>query len=234
MSTNTELIRRKFERIGARAKTLEGWFRIDIKKDRKGDYFEIRVPRDPEVVIEPIDVRPNLRHLLLLVRQFGSKDKFLCGHDERHWFVASVPRVGVSTVVTALNALKPREVIQAERRKGIGTRDRLRRRNEAFIRQGEWFFVPVPNLYVREQSIRRNEPLRRGFGSKPHMCEEVCRSFASPLDSGFDWVFVRRTAANVFARGRVWHPDHKTVFLEGWHQVFMNTEQRASNVAFLD
>lgn len=234
MSTDTELIRRKFERIGARAKTREGWFRIDIKKDRKGDYFEIWVPRHPDVAIEPIDVRPNLRHLLLLVRRFGSKDKFLCGHDERHWFVAPANMTGVSNVVTALESLKPREVREAERRKALRTRDRLRRRNEAFIRQGEWFFVPVPKLHFSREWIERNAPLRRGSGSKPHMCEEVCRSFASPLASGWDWIFVRRTAANIFARGRVWHPDHKTVFLEGWHQVFMNTERRESDVAFLD
>ncbi|HKV94944.1 MAG TPA: hypothetical protein VJW20_20530 [Candidatus Angelobacter sp.] len=43
--------------------------------------------------------------------------------------------------------------------------------------------------------------------------------------------------AHVFVRGTVRHPDHKTIFLEGWHEVLMNTETRAAamrNVAFLD
>ena len=31
------------------------------------------------------------RHLLLLVRDGDEKSKFLCGYDERHWFVAAVP-----------------------------------------------------------------------------------------------------------------------------------------------
>jgi len=41
----------------------------------------------------------------------------------------------------------------------------------------------------------------------------------------------------VYVRGRVWHPDHKTVHLDGWHRVFMNTEnesQARRNVVFLD
>jgi len=40
-----------------------------------------------------------------------------------------------------------------------------------------------------------------------------------------------------FVRGTVRHSDHKTIFLEGWHEVFMNTETQAAamrNVAFLD
>ena len=33
----------------------------------------------------------NDRHLLLLVKTPVAKDRFLCGHDEREWFVAAVP-----------------------------------------------------------------------------------------------------------------------------------------------
>ena len=81
---DAELIRRKFERIGARAITREQWlFRIDIRNDRRGEYFDIALPEDAEAVVEPIDVRPGIRHLLLLVKQFDNKNKFLCGHDER-------------------------------------------------------------------------------------------------------------------------------------------------------
>ena len=38
-------------------------------------------------------------------------------------------------------------------------------------------------------------------------------------------------------RGRVRHSDHATIKLDGWHQVFMNTENEAASsefVAFLD
>jgi hypothetical protein len=41
----------------------------------------------------------------------------------------------------------------------------------------------------------------------------------------------------VYARGRVWHPDHATVLLRGWHRVLLNEEKKASwsqQVVFLD
>ena len=41
----------------------------------------------------------------------------------------------------------------------------------------------------------------------------------------------------VFVRGKVRHPDHKTIVLHGWHQVLMNTETQAvamRHVAFID
>ena len=55
---------------------------------------------------------PKKRHLLLLVRNTADKpqlDRFLCGHDEREWFVAAVPG-GASQVRQAMDALQPPEV----------------------------------------------------------------------------------------------------------------------------
>ena len=52
----------------------------------------------------------------------------------------------------------------------------------------------------------------------------------------WDWRQMRREPT-VYVRGRVWHPDHKTIVLECWHQVMMNTEGMAPgfrNVVFLD
>jgi hypothetical protein len=48
---------------------------------------------------------------LLLVRGAGEKRKFLCGQDERHWFVAAIPESApVGTVRQAKEALKPPDV----------------------------------------------------------------------------------------------------------------------------
>ena len=47
---------------------------------------------------------------------------------------------------------------------------------------------------------------------------------------------MRRNAA-VYVRGRISHPDHKTIILDGWHRVLMNTENEAPgnrHVVFLD
>ena len=60
-----------------------------------------------------------------------------CGHDERHWFVAAVPETAaVSTVATAMEALKPVDVRRLQRQVAVKPRKLNRRRNEVFVRQG--------------------------------------------------------------------------------------------------
>ena len=59
---------------------------------------------------------------------------------------------------------------------------------------------------------------------------------ANPKAAGWGWRQMTRDPA-FYARGRVWHKDHKTVVLEGWHRVAMNTEREAPfapRVVFLD
>lgn len=234
-------------------------FSLDVREDRKGAFFELCIPPENTPQIQVLEVRPELRHLLLLVRQEGRKDKFLCGHDERHWFTCAVPGSSVSNVKTALLALKPPQVLAAETSLYLRGHERLRRRNRAYLRQGEWFFLPEPDLVVNEGLILRDEPIRRGSG-KAHWCQELYRSggelvYVSPkhprgLTFGeyqkllernssavkWNWRSMYRNAG-VFVRGRVSHPDHATIVLGGWHQVLMNTEHQAAaaqNVAFLD
>ena len=61
------------------------------------------------------------------------------------------------------------------------------------------------------------------------------------LDSNPDakyWGWTRMTRnATAYVRGRIWHPDHKTVVLDGCHRVLINTENQAPGeraVVFLD
>ena len=78
--------------------------RIDIRLDGRGEYFDLRFAGGEGVVeLEVIDARPRDRHLLPLARIGEDKSKFLCGHDERHWFVAAIPEAarGVTGVVAA-------------------------------------------------------------------------------------------------------------------------------------
>jgi hypothetical protein len=260
----------KFARIGARMKVADrsarrtraaaGVVSLDIGEDRDGEYFEIvRSPSaDPEVAV--LDVQPGERHLLLLVRDGQEKQKFLCGHDERHWFVAAVPESApVGTVRQAKEALKPPEVLAAQSREGLRARARNQRKNAAYRRQGEWFFLPVPDFHADESLVLRNEPMRRG-GGKPHWVDfcyrtggetvHVCPRHpngvvateyrliltANPRAKSWGWQTMRRNAG-VFVRGRIRHADHDTIVLHGWHQVLMNTESQAKamqNVAFLD
>lgn len=256
----------KFERMGARVKIHPvpvrlGPVVIDIERDKDGEYFDVGVR--PDVDLQVVDVQPKYRHLLLLVRdpaekKTTEKSKFLCGHDERHWFVAAVPEVpGVRDVQTAMDALKPPEVWQAIEKKGVSRKAYNTRHNDAFVRQGEWFFIPVDTLNTRRLTVLHHEPISRGRG-KSHWCEYLARSggqtvMVSPyaptgltveayenLDEDtrkrFRWRAMQRDAT-VYVRGYVRHPDHKTIWLRTWHRVVMNTEARAkamAHVAFLD
>jgi hypothetical protein len=265
---DTEFLVNRFALIGARAQFRETvnnrWRRetagIDIGSDERGEFFDVRLARGDSIEYEVADLRPDMRHLLLLGRREGKKEKYLCGHDERHWFVCAVPGVSVSGVLTAMESLQPPFVRRAVSVNLKRHKTRLRRRNEAFVRQGEWFFVPAPRLVVPEWLVLRNEPLSRGGGSKPHMCQFAYRTGGTSV-----WVSVRyplglsdaqhakllatepkarrwnwqRMARDpeVYVKGRVWHLDHKTVVLQGWHRVAMNTEREAPfarNVVFLD
>jgi hypothetical protein len=255
-------LRRRFQRIGAEVHIRnEPWLgmpTIDVVRDRRGEHFTISFEgRGPKVGLEVVDAWPAERHLLLLVRNGEEKSKFLLGHDERHWFVAAIPEDarGVSGVAAAMKALQPEVVQDAVRRKR--PKDLLSRRNAAFVRQGEWFFVPEPTLVVDENLVLHDEPLSRGFGSE-HWMENAFRRggetvYVSRLYprglTGLElkalpegvrrreqWTEMVRDA-EVFARGRIRHPDHATIVLRGWHRVAMNTEQRARamrHVAFLD
>jgi hypothetical protein len=128
------------------------------------------------------------------------------------------------------------------------------------VRQGEWFFLPAPGLDFDPSVVLKNEPISRGSGSKPHICQfasrtggqtvMVCRRYpagvsqveyqkilaTNPDARAWNWR-VMRSNALVYARGTVRHPDHKTILLRGWHRVLMNTEGEAPgarHVVFLD
>ena len=266
-------IERHFESMGARFKlTHEAKFprarlldyAMDIDHDSRGSFFALRVPKVLESSLD-VSVMQTLkhdRHLLLLVRkedtQQNVKDRFLCGHDERHWFVAAVPG-GASSVNQAKEALKPAQVRVAQSQAGLAQAKRNSRKNRAFRRQGEWFFVAEPALVVSAKLILHDEPLSRGNGSKPHIVAEVYRTGGEvvyvhgryPAGVSADeqrrilnrgetrqneWRMMTRNAG-VYARGTVRHADHEVITLHNWHRVFMNTESQSrtmANLAFLD
>ena len=266
---NAHPIERHFARIGARARLSAGAHRrlrtngvsIDIGRDGDGEFFDVALasPTPAELIV--LDVQPASRHLLLMAADGTGKHKFLCGHDERHWFVAAVPESrAASTVATAMEALKPDVVRFEQSRRRVKPRLRNRRRNEAFVRQGEWFFVPLPlGTKVNESVILRDERLQRGAG-KPHIVDELVRDGGQavyvsnaypngltpreymklisrrPELRSIGWVIQRRNP-RAFVRGKVRHPDHKTIKLDNWRLVVMNTETESAamqHVAFID
>jgi len=265
---NKESIEKHFAKMGARAKvrdlTAGRWgsartHTLDVRTDKKGEYFDIGLNSEENPDFQIINVDPNDRHLVVLVKDsVGNKERFLCGHDERSWFVAAVPG-GANTVWEAKEALKPQAARESQNQKGVRKQKRNKRHNEGYIRQGEWFFIPCPNLDVDDKLIIRNEPIRRGRG-KAHMVEEVIRQNGEtvytcykypdglsqkkyeeviakdPSAAKLPWRTMVRNA-QVYCRGKVSHPDHATIELPFWHRVIPNTESDAPwmrSMTFLD
>lgn len=267
---NTDSVAKHFARMGARFRPVQPdltsfrrWtldYTLDLAHDKRGQIFELCATpaKLAELDVQVLQCGKAERHLLLLVKTGETKDRFLCGHDEREWFVAAVPG-NASNVVQAKLALQPAGVRNAADDAGLSLRERIRRHNRAFLRQGEWFFVPASGLRVDPKLVLKNEPIRRGAG-KPHMVAEVFRTggerilicnrhpngvseneykqilASTPGAERWGWQRRVRNAA-VYARGSVRHRDHATLTLHDWHQVLMNTEsntRQMANVAFID
>ncbi len=263
---NIELLKKPFRKIAA--DVMEGGFvrprwgrpesgvyRIDVRDG----IFQIAARED--VVINVVDLKTNERHLLLNVTETTTrqKHKFLLGFDERDWFVAAVPEkyTWVKNITDAKNVLKPLAVTMAERQ--LHKASKNIRKNKAWVRQGEWFFIPDTTLEVTANLIRKNEAISRGNGSKPHIVDEIYRErgevvyVSAKYPAGISEAHYRKLISqkpakrmefrimmknsNVYAKGCVRHADHATIFLDGWHRVLMNTEAEAksrTNLAFLD
>ena len=166
----------------------------------------------------------------------------------------------VGTVRQAKEALKPAEVRLAQALRGLRSEARNRRTNAAYVRQGEWFFIPAGDQAVEEKLVLRNEPLVRGNGGKPHWAEfcyrtggetvYVCGRYPNGVTGG---EYQRILADNPKAKGWGWRATGATPasVCPGPHQasrprhdyparlapVLMNTENQSKamrNVAFLD
>ena len=250
-----EQLTKHFASIGARAKyqpaRRETDLVFDIRTDDHGEHFLIRrglkAPR-----LELLQKLPKDRHLLLYATD---GHRYLCGHDERHWFVADVDSPA-STVQAAKRALIPQAIRQQI--EGIHPEIIDRRRNVVFHRQGEWFFIPV-HLEINPVLIMKNEPIQRDRRSKPHFCQELYRvggqlvyfvrngmttttltdeevEQKKAADPGFHRKIIRTMVRNpeMYARGTVRHPDHATILLREWHRILLNAERVNDTIQWFD
>lgn len=230
---------------------------VNVLTDQKhGEHFVISATSDAPA-FRVLNADPDARHLVLHIAGPEGGERFLCGHDERHWFAAAVGE-RVSTVRDAKRALLPKALRQAV----LSDRTINTRHNGTFKRQGEWFFVPINFDPLKEwgqfETILTNEPLLRNRNAKPHMCSEVVRFGGTPVVlykgteytlSAWDTFLAALRAANgrlvgqvlnvvkdpeVYVRGPIRHPDHATLDLPGWHRVYANAEMRSENLSFYD
>ena len=150
-----------------RAPTLE----VDVDFDQCTEFFALTINPWLRNDVAVLDARD--RHVLM---RAGSTSKLLLGHDERHLFVVSVPNgASVSNVRGAMEALKPEVVNRKQVSRNVKWADRNRRRNRGFVRQGEWFFVPIDVVpQLRRITVQYKVPLPRMVSaSAPHTCDEL-------------------------------------------------------------
>lgn len=124
------------------------------------------------------------------------KNHLLVGRDETDIFIAGLPKQ-VKTVEQAHEVLRPPTVDDGE------------------LRQGEWYFVPVPEEEQRDFEIRAEYGMKCGVplerNSSHHAASRI------------------RYGSEIFVRGyiydnRVGH--HKPLFLTQWHRAVRNREVR--------
>jgi hypothetical protein len=252
---------------------------INVARDKKDEHFVLTIhPKltDEDIEITVLDVDTNLKQMLLLIRnpeltdeatrRVGSRfssgilevnrkkmvvNRLLVGHDEMHWFVAGV--TSSTTIKQAFSVLRPETVTRVMHQKGVKDKLWKKRKNKGFIRQGEWFFVPVDFTPDKFTIIHKNEPINRR-GGKAHMVAEIVRTGGETvyadrngavltvegyqmLDASKKIGYQQRVrGARVLARGKVRHPDHHVIELKGWHEVHLSSEHTmASGInAFID
>jgi len=266
---STTLLEKKFSEMGARVKLrpieqrtargLDGKVFLDVKRDSEGEYFDIQTSDLSDLSI--VDVQKKDRHLLLMGRDENKKPlKFLCGHDERHWFCAAVPG-SPNTVFQAKEKLKPAELRNLEagniKSKNVHKRVRKLMDGRRVLRQGEFMFIPQPNFKIDEKNpltiIHKNERLsQRG---NPHIAQYLYRVGGTNVyvrgsqvltleaynrlskNDKIGWRSANQDAIP-YVKGKVSHPEHTTIYLgDVWHKVVVNTESQAPGgkaVKFVD
>jgi hypothetical protein len=125
---------------------------------------------------------------------------YLCAMDEGSYFISLLPRK-VTSITKAFQALKPREVIKAEKAGVKGVK---------VVRQGEWFFIPV-NKVIKEKEFAKQSALPATVeSSNQHVCKRLVK-----------------VNGEYFVKGRVRHigrfgkGQHKTVILgDGKNDVY--------------
>lgn len=278
---DTSVLEQRMKELGARViinnnnmlRKDQAPITMNVRTDNKGEHFVMNVnqhKKENGIDLQVLDFSKPLIQMLVMVKEPIIRDgkivdyrnnKLLCGHDERHWYVASVKEEAVN-IKSAFESLKPAPVLEVQKKKRLRANKRNKRHNPAFKRQGEWFFIPIDfEPEYNPYEIHRNEPIQR-VGGSPHRVEEVLRyggekvyvylgkkvysekeyeAFmkTNPMNVSSrpirqsDFV-IRYRNARVLGRGTVRHRDHKTLHLKGWHEIHLSTESRTNVNSFLD
>jgi hypothetical protein len=94
MAPMRDHIHRQFRHIGARARlshpTVGSAVAVEVRRDRRGQYFDVRMPRTASAAV--LNANKLRRHLLLLVSVEGRKSRFVFTRHRDEWLVSPVVR----------------------------------------------------------------------------------------------------------------------------------------------
>ncbi len=196
-----------FECLGHASINLEKMKVIDITKDVSGgsrpgqkdfDNFEKNIPQGATYSEyrggdDDEEIREKTYHRAgsMLVRHEGVS--YICGQDEDSYFVSKL-KTNPRNVEDAFKALKPRRLVDWEKKTGKQAQ-----------RQGEWFFIPAPDLTATRMR-RHSLPVNQTGGHK-HMVERY-----------------EESDGRHYCMGEVEHDDHATLELGSkLHEALQNT-----------
>jgi hypothetical protein len=250
-------IQKKFEEIGAKVLIKENNisdrdFSVGIVDRKAEEVFSISMKKH-DIELQVLQTRKDIRHLLLMAKnkKHNTHEKFLCGYDERHWFLVGVDD-DVRNVDHAMASLKPGYINFRQKITKVKPKNINKRHNKAFIRQGEWFFLPYYRLNSNNLIIYKNHSLGG------HICDEVYEDVVETYfhhkhapDGMLDWTYKKFLKKHPhvhpkkgwsysvslfgrYARGHVRHKDHQTIYLNDWHIVLKNRQKNTPGNVFLD
>jgi len=260
---NTHNLSKAFASIGTRVcidrvRNARSPLGISVSKDKKGEYFSIRVDQTYTHIpfcIHIAETNKKLKQMVIAIsytigefKALFTTQHFLIGKDECHLFVAGLNN-GIS-VKKAFTELRPGSISATLSATGVKEKNWYKRKNKTFIRQGEWFFIPAALPPISMPVVHKKEPISRNAG-KPHIVDELMRVGGEVVYVKNSQVITKETyehlshrdrlrtrqrvrGARVFVRGYVRHPDHKTIFLDGWHEVHLNREVSLQGNEFVD
>lgn len=166
-------------------------------------------------------IRETERELVYVNKTSAATRYFLLGVDERQLFIAQTTNP-VTTVDEAHRSLG-KTVQFAEGKRGT-------------TRQGEWFLLETSEetreqiekaLQQNRTAIKKDVDIGRETGTrsgKPHIASESVSLPPKVLQHGHP---VREK--RIFVRGKIRHPDHKTVHLTHWREVVRNSEENSGD-----
>jgi hypothetical protein len=133
------------------------------------------------------------------------KTTYICGMDEDSYFVSKLA-TSPKTIGSAFKSLKPYKVQAYEKRSG-----------KIAKRQGEWFFIPCPDMEADE--MKRDTPLPHESGGNEHEAE-----YYEEAGNG-----------RHYCMGWISHPEHIGLNLKAdLHEAICNTALKSWSVQGVD